>query len=232
VINRIDGQHRDLYLDGASAMGLSFGLKKLTLWAGTNRGVDALGKREVVEPSNACGDSPAGRHSNYGGPEKGVWLIDAHKVSLPLASGRITDFSNEPLLKGNQFCAARGDGRGKVWFGLYEGGVVVFDGNRFHAYSETDGLAGGSVNAVHIDDKAAVWIGTERGLSRLEGQKFVTWNMANGLPGERVLWILSDTRRANLARLQHRSRERQRSELDRAAREPSHPRGLRLSRRW
>jgi len=40
-----------------------------------------------------------------------------------------------------------------VWFGLYEGGLVVFDGNRFHAYSETDGLAGGSVNAVHIEQK-------------------------------------------------------------------------------
>jgi len=71
------------------------------------------------------------------------------KGSTRWANGRITDFSNEPLLKGKSILAARGDGGGKVWFGLYEGGLVVFDGNRFHAYSETDGLAGGSVNAVH-----------------------------------------------------------------------------------
>jgi len=40
-INRIDGQHRDLYLNGISAMGLSVDSKN-TLWAGTNRGVVRL----------------------------------------------------------------------------------------------------------------------------------------------------------------------------------------------
>lgn len=68
--------------------------------------------------------------------------------------------------------------------------MVVFDGNRFHAYSERDGLAGGSVNVVYIGDKGGVWIGAEHGLSRFEGQRFTTWNSANGLPGDRVQWIL------------------------------------------
>ncbi len=220
-INRIDGQHRDLYLDGASAMGLSFDSKN-TLWAGTNRGVVRLENGKWWNLP-----MPAGIHLQdvtaiTEDQEKGVWLIDAHKGLYRWASGRITDFSNEPLLKGKSILAARGDGRGKVWFGLYEGGVVVFDGNRFHAYSETDGLAGGSVNAVHIDDKAAVWIGTERGLSRLEGQKFVTWNMANGLPGERVLWILSDSGGRIWLGYSTGVASVSRSELDRAAREPSH----------
>jgi signal transduction histidine kinase len=106
-------------------------------------------------------------------------------------NGRITDFSEEPLFKGKSIMAAHADA-GKVWFGLYEGGVVIFDGSRFHAYSESDGLASGSVNAVHVDDKATVWIAAEGGLSRFEGQKFVTWSTVNGLPGDRVLWILTD----------------------------------------
>src|SRR5258708_21295773 len=120
-----------------------------------------------------------------------VWLFDARKGLYRWADGRITDFSNEPLLKWKSILAAGADSRGMMWFGLNEGGVVVFDGNRFHLYSESDGLASGSVNSVHIDEKATVWIGTERGLSRFDGQRFVTWNIANGLPGEPLLCIVS-----------------------------------------
>jgi signal transduction histidine kinase len=109
-----------------------------------------------------------------------------------------------------------------VWFGLNEGGVVVFDGSRFHAYSESDGLAGGSVNAVHVDDKATVWIGTERGLSRFDGQGFASWNITNGLPEERVLWILSDTGGRIWLGYSTGAACVSLSELDQAARDPSH----------
>ena len=153
--------------------------------------------------------------------ENGVWLFDDRKGLYRWTNDQITDFSHEPLLKGKSILVARADGRGRVWFGLNEGGVVVFDGGQFHFYSGSDGLAGGPVNAVHIDDNATVWIGTERGLSRFDGQRFVTWNMANGLPGERVLWILSDQDRiwlgysTGLACVS-------RSELDHAQKDPSY----------
>jgi signal transduction histidine kinase len=109
-----------------------------------------------------------------------------------------------------------------VWFGFYEGGVVLLDGSRFQAYSERDGLAGGSVNAVHVDDEATVWIASERGLSRLDGQRFVTWNRANGLPGERVLWVLTDTADRIWLGFSTGVAHLNRSELDRAARDSSY----------
>ena len=127
-----------------------------------------------------------------GDDKAGVWFFDVHKGLQRWTNGRITDYSEEPAFKGKLIRTAEADAAGRAWFGLQEGGVVVFDGSRFRAYSESDGLAGGSVNAVHIDDNATLWIGTERGLSRFDGQRFVSWNIANGLPGERVLWILSD----------------------------------------
>ena len=190
-INRIDSEHRDLYLKAATVMGVSTD-RENTLWAGTNRG--------VVRAENGNWrylPMPTGIHLQNvtvvaEDHENGVWLFDARKGLYRWADGRIADFSNEPLLKGKSILASSADCRGRVWFGLNEGGVVVFDGSRFHLYSESDGLAGGSVNAVHIEDNGTVWIGTERGLSRFDGQRFVTWNTANGLPGERVLWILSD----------------------------------------
>jgi len=100
--------------------------------------------------------------------------------------------------------------------------VVVFDGSRFRSYSERDGLAGGFVDAVFVDDGGTIWIGTERGLSRFEGQKFVTWTIANGLPGERVLWILADSVGRLWLGYSTGVASVTRSELDRAAQDPSH----------
>jgi len=190
-INRIDGEHRDLYLNGATAVGLLVD-RENKLWAGTNRGVVRAENGRWRYLPMPTGLNLQDVTTIAGDHEKGVWLFDAHKGLYRWANGHITDFSNEPLLKGKSILAALGDDRGNMWFGPNQGGVVVFDGSRFHAYSEPDGLAGGSVNAVHIEDKDTIWIGTARGLSRFDGQRFVTWNTSNGLPGDRVQWILTD----------------------------------------
>jgi ligand-binding sensor domain-containing protein/signal transduction histidine kinase len=190
-LNRIDGEHRELYLKGYSVMGLSKD-RENNLWAGTNRGVVRMenGKwSSLPVPIDTQLRNVTALTADH---EKGMWLFDARKGLHHWVDGGITDFSNEPLLKGKSILTANADNNGKVWFGLNGGGVVVFDGNRFRLYSETDGLAGGSVNAVHMGDNSTVWIGTGRGLSRFDGQQFVTWNISNGLPGERVLWVLSD----------------------------------------
>ena len=220
-VNRIDGERRDLYLKGTAVMGLSTDPEN-TLWAGTNRG--------VVRAEN--GDwrylpMPTGIHLQdvtviAGDHVNSVWIFDARKGLYRWADGRITDFANEPLLKGKSIRAARADGRGRVWFGLNEGGVVVFDGSSFHRYSESDGLARGSVNAVYVDDNAAIWIGTEHGLSRFDGQQFFTWRTSNGLPGERVLWILSDSERRIWLGYSTGVACVSESELDRAAQDRSH----------
>ena len=220
-INRIDGEHRDLYLHGVTAMGLSMGPEN-TLWAGTNRGVVRM---ESGKWSNLS--MPKGIHLQdltviAEDHERGLWLFDVHQGLFRWLNGRVTDFSGEPLLKGKLILAARGDYQGRVWFGLNQGGVVVFDAGHFHGYSESDGLAGGFVDAVYIDDEGTVWIGAERGLSRLEGQKFATWTNVNGLPGDRVLWILSDSARRIWLGYVNGVARVTRSELDWAERDPSH----------
>jgi signal transduction histidine kinase/ligand-binding sensor domain-containing protein len=220
-IQRIDGEHRELYLPGASVLGL-FVDRKDTLWAGTNRGVAQLQDgiwRYVHTPTGiqftaATVIAEDDRH--------GIWICDAGTGLYRWTNGRITDFSQEPQLKGKSILAASADDTGKVWFGLYEGGVVVFDGNRFRAYSERDGLAGGTKNAVYTDEKGALWIGAEHGLSRFDGQRFTSWNSANGLPGDRVQWVLTD--RSNRLWLGYSTGVAclNRSELDRAAEDSSY----------
>jgi len=220
-VNRIDGEHRDLYLKGVSVSGL-FVDRENTLWAGTNRGVARMENGKWRYFSVPTGIQLPGVTVITEGDGSGVWLLAPQEGLYRWANGRITDFSQEPLLKGKSIQAAQADPSGRVWFGLYEGGVVVFDGTRFHGYSESDGLTGGSVNAVYIDDQAAVWIASERGLSRFDGQRFFTWNTANGLPGERVLWTLADSVGRLWLGYSTGVACVSRSELDRAARDPSH----------
>jgi signal transduction histidine kinase/ligand-binding sensor domain-containing protein len=220
-ISRIDAQHRDLYLKGDIAMGLLMDPGNI-LWAGTNRGVVRMENGKWSSLSLPKGIQLQDVTVITQDREKGVWLFDIHKGLFRWLNGRLSDFSNEPLLRGRQILAARADSAGRVWFGLNRGGVVVFDAGHFHGYSESDGLPGGFIDAVYVDDEGTVWIGAERGLSRLEGRKFATWNSANGLPEDRVLWILSDSARriwvgyvTGVARVT-------RSELDWAERDPSH----------
>jgi len=227
-VNRIDGAHRDLYLSGTIARGLSME-RGNTLWAGTNHGVMRMDNGKWSNVPMPTGIPLQDVTIITGDHENGVWLFDTHKGLHRWANGVVDDFSNETLLKGKSILAAHEDGSGRVWFGLAQGGLVVFDGGRFHAYSESDGLADGSVNTVHIDDQNTVWIGTDRGLSRFDGQRFVTWNITNGLPGERVLWILSDRARRIWLGYSTGVASIIQSELERAARDRSH-RPARLDR--
>jgi signal transduction histidine kinase/ligand-binding sensor domain-containing protein len=220
-IRRIDSEHRNLYLDGVSAMGLSVE-RTNRLWAGTKRGVGSMedGKWDYLPMPSGTRLTDVTAITEDDG--KGIWLVDAQKGLYRWANRHITDFSEEPLLKGKSILVAQPDGKGRVWLGLYEGGVVVFDGRQFRAYSERDGLAGGFVDAVLADENGAVWIGAERGLSRFQDQTFVTWNTANGLPQQRVLWVLEDSEGRIWLGYSTGVVRVSRSELDRAARDRSY----------
>jgi ligand-binding sensor domain-containing protein/signal transduction histidine kinase len=221
-INRIDSGHRESYLKGTRAKAL-FADRENGLWVATNSGVLRIASgvsSQVHFPSglklkNVSAMAEDDRHR--------IWIFDADKGLYRWSNQGTDSFSSEPLLRGKSILTIRADNKGRVWFGLYQGGVVVFEDGVFRAYSERDGLAAGSINAVSVDGKGTVWIGAERGLSRLDGARFVTWNSTHGLPGERVFWVIPahDDRlwlgyTNGIARVS-------RTELDRALHDPSHP---------
>jgi signal transduction histidine kinase/ligand-binding sensor domain-containing protein len=221
-INRVDGRHREFYLKGSRAKVL-FTDRENKLWAATSSGVVRMANGIWSQVHFPTGLKLDGVGAIADDDRHGIWIFDADKGLYRWSSQKTDNFSNEPLLRGKSILTIRGDGKGRVWFGLYQGGVVVFEDGVFRAYSERDGLARGSINAVSVDDNGTVWIGAERGLSRFDGARFVTWNSTHGLPGERVLWVLPahDDRlwlgyTTGVARVS-------RAELDRALHDPSHP---------
>jgi signal transduction histidine kinase/ligand-binding sensor domain-containing protein len=221
-INRIDSGHHELHLKGTRAKSL-FTDRENNLWAATSSGVVRMANgtwSQVHLPSGLTLNHVAAMAEDNG---HRIWIFDADKGLYRWSSQTTDSFSNEPLFRGKSILTINGDSKGRVWFGLYQGGVVVFEKGVFRAYSGRDGLADGSINAISVGDNGTVWIGAERGLSRFDAEKFVTWNSAQGLPGERVLWILPahDDRlwlgyTTGVARVSRR-------ELDRALDDPSHP---------
>jgi ligand-binding sensor domain-containing protein len=56
----------------------------------------------------------------------------------------------------------------------------------FKNYTVEDGLAQSQINDINQDNKGYLWVGTESGLSRFDGQNFVNFSIDNGLPDNKV----------------------------------------------
>jgi signal transduction histidine kinase/ligand-binding sensor domain-containing protein len=190
-IARIDGDHRELLAGGTPATAVSVDHQN-RLWAGTGKGVVTLinGRREALpwpaaeQLANITAIAIDGRG--------GVWLSDATRGLFRWADGRADDFSSEPLLRGRTVLAAQADAKGRVWFGLYEGGIVIFENGRFRTAAAPDGALDGPVTSILADDDGVTWVGSDAGLRRFDGSNVVTWTTTDGLPGNRVQWILDD----------------------------------------
>lgn len=94
---------------------------------------------------------------------------------------------------------------GKIWLGLDNGGLVVFDPRNeswqhyMHQSSDTSSLPNNRVYSILPDPREplhTMWIGTSEGLARLdiESGTFTTFSTEEGLPNEVIYGILSDSR--------------------------------------
>ncbi len=61
-------------------------------------------------------------------------------------------------------------------------------------YTEEDGLADNDVYDVAKDELGYLWIGTNNGLSKFDGDKFINYHTTDGLPGNMV-WALAHDER-------------------------------------
>src|SRR5262249_50883781 len=76
-------------------------------------------------------------------------------------------------------------------------GVAYVAGNQVRAsYTPADGLGGGRVNQLRLDQDGALWAATEGGLSRLKNGRIATLTGKNGLPCDTVHWAMEDDARS------------------------------------
>ena len=74
------------------------------------------------------------------------------------------------------------DRRGRVWFGMWDGGLGCFDAGSFTYFTALDGLAHDHVTHVMEDGRGRLWISTwGGGVSVYDGEGFATYTTADGL---------------------------------------------------
>lgn len=64
----------------------------------------------------------------------------------------------------------------------------------FHQFTPEDGLPSSAVYDIAQDREAVLWIGTENGLCRFDGQQFNTYTVEHGLPNNVVHGVKIDWR--------------------------------------
>lgn len=177
------------------------------LWVGGLDGLWAIkpgaGRRvrvEVREDGNKLGDSrisallPDQDGSLWVGTRAGLVRFDpANERARKLpqeAPGRLG-------LPGGFIVTVLKDPRGRVWVAGYGSGVAVFEPTRdgvqgLRRVSTREGLQTNAVNAVVVDRKGDVWVSTDEGLARIDGEtlKVDVVGPAQGL-GLRVFWATS-----------------------------------------
>ncbi|MBL8150071.1 MAG: GAF domain-containing protein [Blastocatellia bacterium] len=131
-----------------------------------------------------------------------VWTGGQRGVSY-YENEKFRSFSLKDIGINTFISAISEDSQGRIWFGSQTSianAVVAYDGQQFRAYSEKDGLATSQMNTFALDRLGRFWICTEKGLYRMEGERFV--NFEGTLPSKHVrcfhqdeqenLWIGTD----------------------------------------
>jgi ligand-binding sensor domain-containing protein/signal transduction histidine kinase len=90
---------------------------------------------------------------------------------------------------------------GTLWLGTHRYGLHRFDPATkvFTSYPPTGaprGVSNGRINAVHVDRRGAVWVGTQNGLDRLDPAtgRIRGYRAQDGLPGNAVSCLMEDAR--------------------------------------
>lgn len=93
------------------------------------------------------------------------------------------------------------DSRGYLWFGTYNGGLIMMNPHdmSFHEFDKNDGLASNWITSITEDSKGNLWVGHWKndynpgGISRIDkDMQIKVFNTSNGLHDDRIWCIRED----------------------------------------
>ena len=104
----------------------------------------------------------------------------------------IFDQSNAPALRDDGILTLRVGRDGALWIGTEGGGLVRYMGGVFRNYGANEGLTNGFVRAIFEDGHKTLWVGTDRGFFRGDGDRFVRLDNTPEVPLASVVGIGED----------------------------------------
>ncbi|QNH16420.1 GGDEF domain-containing protein [Xanthomonas sp. SS] len=144
-----------------------------SVWIGANGGLFRL--RETLFTSYTRRDGLSGDYARalLEAPDGALWIGSAAGLDRMAADGSIapSGLRNADGSAPSVLSLARGRD-GDLWVGTYADGVYrLRDGRVRRHYDKGDGLPSGHVRAISVDGAGTVWIGTQRGLVRIDGEQ-------------------------------------------------------------
>jgi ligand-binding sensor domain-containing protein/two-component sensor histidine kinase len=118
--------------------------------------------------------------------EGSVWLSDLQGL-FRWKDGRFSriDFLQKPP---NAARIIYADASGRLWVGVLEGAIAVYDRGQVQWYSENDGLAQAPIVGIGEDARGVIWVATTSGISRFENGQFRT--LRRGIPGDVIIGLV------------------------------------------
>jgi signal transduction histidine kinase/ligand-binding sensor domain-containing protein len=159
-----------------------------SLFAGTPSGVAAIrnGRAQFIRLGVEANQVTTLAQSSTGE----LWFYDRQQGLYRWQPKHAAAKVSAPALENKAVSIIQADARGKVWLGLTNGEIVLYDGATFRRFSTADNLPGGVLHFISVDSNGTAWIASEQGLAYYNGNRFVCWTRKNGLPGSRVLWAV------------------------------------------
>ena len=165
------------------------------VWVSTWGGLVAFANGKFTGvPSVPVGATFAIAGDNHGGLWLSRWFTSSDNGLAHLVDGKIIEQASSQELGGGP--ASGGlvlDPDGGVWAGLYSGGLAYFRQGHAQNLPLKDGRGAASrVLDLSRNRDGTLWAATENGLSRISNGHVVTLTTANGLPCNKVHWIIED----------------------------------------
>lgn len=144
-----------------------------SVWIGANGGLFRL--RETLFTSYTRRDGLSGDYVRalLEAPDGALWIGSAAGLDRMAVDGAIapSGLRNANGSAPSVLSLARG-ADGDLWVGTYADGVYrLRDGRVRRHYGKDDGLPSGHVRAISVDRAGTVWLGTQRGLVRIDGEQ-------------------------------------------------------------
>lgn len=161
------------------------------LWVATDRGLARIDGDRVHPLRFPSGFRAAQVTALTVDHEGGLWFCDSEAGLFRWLNGDLRSFDDAPVTR-RRCRSAMTDRDGRVWIGFNDGTVAVFHHGSFRQFSEMHGLTGGIVTAIYQDHQNTIWVGTNKGLSRLDGDQFASFTQQNGMPAKAIAGIVDD----------------------------------------
>jgi signal transduction histidine kinase/ligand-binding sensor domain-containing protein len=165
------------------------------IWVAAYSGLLAFAHGKLTRvPAVPVGATFAIAADNHRGLWLSVWPDSGSDGLMHLLDGKIIEqVPGQKLGGGPGTGGLVPDRDGGVWLGLYTGGLSYYRDGRVRNIPLTD-RPNGSVEVLDLslDRDGAVWAATANGLTRIRNGRIATLSTANGLPCNKIHWMIDD----------------------------------------